>query len=437
MRYGLTMGTWAWAADRVFDGDTVLPDHAVLVQDGRVTAVVPRAAVPVDVPQRYEPDSTILPGLIDTHVHFMRWQAPLYLAYGVTTVRDTGNDQAWILAKRRAAQQDPAGPGIICVGPVLDGPQPSHRLVARSCPDQHAAVQAVRETAAAGVDGIKLYVGLSSDWLPAMVRAAHATGLKTCKHCCGEGVLAAGKAGVDEFFHLDGILEDVWRDHPSGWLSRWGLPEFAGTLPAQQRVADEIARLGMTATPTLAYWQSQWRLRAPDYTPDRDTRHVPPAMVDLQRALARDTAAADQWRRALAAAQRFVGLLYERGVRILAGTDVPCGAVPAGLSLWHELALLEASGLSNRDALRSATSVAAEFLGLRERGSLRTGTVADLVVVRGDPTQRIPAEPEILTVVRQGVEHQPADLLARAAGLASTVTEDPWGRQMQIHAAGP
>lgn len=71
----------------------------------------------------------------------------------------------------------------------------------------------------------------------------------------------------------------------------------------------------------------------------------------------------EQWRRALRAAQTFVGLLLDRNVPVLAGSDVPCGLVAPGRNLWRELELLAEAGMSPAHALRAATSAAADFIG--------------------------------------------------------------------------
>ena len=427
-------GRMAVSAARLFDGGRVLTDRAVVVENGVVSAVIPRESLPDGLSIRHEPDCTIIPGLIDAHVHFMRWQGPLFLAHGVTTVRDVGNDPAWILARRRE-WPDNLWPRILCVGPLLDGPAPIHPFVARCCSDSADAVAAVRETIAAGFDGIKLYVGLKTDWLPAMARESHAAGLKVSMHCQKDGVLRPGRAGVDEFFHLDGILADIWPAHPPGWLNVWGLPELAQTWDRQREVADSIRGLGMTATPTLTYWDSQWRVRTADHRRSDDMRRVPPAMIEWQASEAPDPAASEQWKQALHAAQRFVGLLQERGVPLLAGTDVPCGAVPPGLSLWRELALLVEAGLSPTQALRAATSGAAAFLGHTRLGRLSPGSAADLVLVRGNPLERFPEQPDVAGVMRQGTFYRPAELLAAAETAASTLKEEPWGRQFALHRA--
>ena len=421
-------GVVAYSGARIFDGRQTLVDHAILVEGGIVSAVVPCDSVGETVTHYREQDCTVLPGLIDTHVHFMRWQGPQFLAFGVTTVRDTGNPLKWIL-DRRGEWEDKRWPRILCLGPLLDGPVPAHEVVARPCVDLADSLIAVQETTKAGVDGVKFYVGLDPEWLPSMVEEGHANGCKVSMHCAGGGVLGAARAGVDEFFHLDGILADVWPGHPPGWLDVWGLPEFPRTLDQQRAVADGIRGSGITATPTLAYWDSQWRIRTPDSLGPEDLRYTPPSMIEWQT-VAADPASSEQWRRALHAAQRFVALLLERDVPVLAGSDVPCGLVPPGRSLWRELSLLAEAGMSPAQALRAATSDAAAFLGRRDLGSLVPGSAADMVLVRGNPLDAIPSRPDIAMIIRKGVVYRREDLLAAEQ---ESLDDEPWALQFKRH----
>ena len=80
----------AYTADRVFDGYRILENQVVLVEDKVVTDTIALGDLPADMPLQQYLGCTLIPGLIDTHMHFMRWQGPLFLAYGVTSVRDTG-----------------------------------------------------------------------------------------------------------------------------------------------------------------------------------------------------------------------------------------------------------------------------------------------------------------------------------------------------------
>ena len=249
-RSGTTDGVVAYSGARLFEGERAVVNHAVLVKDGMVSDVVPYDSVPQAVTHYREQDCTLLLGLIDIHVHFMRWQGPQFLASGVTTVRDAGNSLKWIL-DRRGEWEEKRWPRILCLIPLLDGPAPVHEVVGRPCTDLAAAVVAVQETVKAGVDGVKFYVGLPPEWLPAMVKAGHAAGRRVSMHCAGGGALAAARAGADEFFHLAGILTNIWPAAPPGWLDVWGLPEFGRTIDRQRAVADRLRASGITATRRL------------------------------------------------------------------------------------------------------------------------------------------------------------------------------------------
>ena len=418
----------AFSGARLYDGTQSQDDQAVLVQSGRVLDVVSRAKVPEGITHHHEADCTILPGLIDIHVHFMRYQGPQFLAYGVTTVRDTGNDLPWILARREEWESKP-WPRILCLGPILDGPVPVHEQVCRRCVDVADAVAAVGETAKAGTDGLKFYVGLDPAWIPAMAEEGHAAGCKVSMHCAGGGVLSAARAGVDEFFHYDGILADLYPDRPRAWLNAWGRPDFAETLDRQRVVADGIRESNITATPTLAYWDSQRRIREAGWPESEDLRYTPAEMTAWQ-AVPPEPKLLDEWRRALEAAQRFTGLLLERGVPILAGSDVPCGIIPPGLSLWRELSLLVGAGMSPSRAIRAATADAATYLGTPELGRLSPGSVADLVFLRGNPLEAIPSTPEVVMTLHNGRLYRPTELLVREE---NSLEDEPWARQFKQH----
>jgi len=418
----------AFSGARVFDGKRILVDQAVLVEGRMVSDIVPCDSVPEAATRYHEDDCTILPGLIDTHVHFMRWQGSQFLAFGVTTVRDTGNLLKWIL-DRRGEWEEKRWPRILCLGPLLDGPTPGHDVISRRCVDLADALMAVEETAKKNVDGLKFYVGLKPEWLPSMVEQGHASGYKVSMHCADGGALVAARAGVDEFFHLDGILAEVWPGHPPGWLDLWGMPEFGRTLGRQRAVADHIRGSGITATPTLAYWDSQWRIRTADSLGPEDLRYTPSSMIEWQT-VSPDPASSERWRRALHAAQSFVGLLLERDVPVLAGSDVPFGLVPPGRSLWRELSLLAEAGMSPPQALRAATSDAAAFLGRQELGSLTPGSAADMVLVRGNPLDAIPSRPDIAMIIHNGVVYRPEDLLAV---VEQGLEDEPWAVQFKRH----
>ena len=160
-----------------------------------------------------------------------------------------------------------------------------------------------------------------------------------------------------------------------------------------------------------------------------------PADLFTWSAAERDAELGETWRRAWRAALRFQSLLLARQVPTLAGSDTPCGGILPGQSLWRELSLLVAAGLSPVAALRSATAVAADFLEQPDLGRLQKGCAADLVFVRGDLSQQIPERPDLARVVRDGTEYAPTLLLQRAKTVEASWRDDPWAQQFAQHFA--
>ena len=160
-----------------------------------------------------------------------------------------------------------------------------------------------------------------------------------------------------------------------------------------------------------------------------------PADLFTWSAAERDAELGETWRRAWRAALRFQSLLLARQVPTLAGSDTPCGGILPGQSLWRELSLLVAAGLSPVAALRSATAVAADFLEQPDLGRLQKGCAADLVFVRGDLSQQIPERPDLARVVRDGTEYAPTLLRQRAETVEASWRDDPWAQQFAQHFA--
>ena len=198
--------------------------------------------------------------------------------------------------------------------------------------------------------------GLEDAVLARLVVAAHHQGLQAIAHATtAEGYHRAIRAGFDVLIHvpIDGELDE----------------ETARTLAARNVVC----------VPTLCAMRRMVVLM----------RETSEAEVDFDNAL------------------RSVKLLYNAGVRICAGTDAnQMNRVPVdiGKSLHEEMELLVRAGLSNRDALRAATTVPAEAFKLRDRGLLQSGRRADLVLVEGNPLEDITNTRRIRKAWIKGIE---------------------------------
>lgn len=404
---------------RVVHGDGRVTPRATVVVRGRRIAIVQPGATVGGPPGRREIDAagrTLLPGLIDAHVHVSDWSLPLFLRYGVTSVRDLNNDPAYVLPLAREDATD--RPRVVASGALLDGPGSFWRnaVEVASVGDVRAAV---RREIAAGAGVIKVYTRLHPALVAVAVDEARARGITVAAHLGKTNALEAAAAGVASLEHLSGIPEAA-SDDPSrlraahdDFLGGWTAfeREWPRLQPeALDRVARALVQRGVAIVPTLALHEAFSRLGDPDLRRDPALAGVPRGVLDREWDPA-DIMGRAKWtpeiladfRRALVAEQRFVAAYARLGGRVVAGTDTPQQFVVPGWSLHRELQLYVAAGLTPAAAIRSATSDAAALLGIADRaGTIDVGRDADLVLVEGDPLRDIRATTAIRLVVRLG-----------------------------------
>lgn len=372
-------------------------DHTVVVRDGRIAEVRPRRAT--------DPDPLcagcfVLPGLIDAHVHtppraLVGMQALfglMYLAHGVTTVRDVGSSDASVadLAARWNAGRA-VGPRMLRCGPVLDGEPPGWPM-AETIRGADEGGAAVRRLAEEGVDCIKVYNEVDRDAFHAVAAAAREAGLPLVGHVPH----AVGLDAVTDFEaqHLTGLPYLAHPRPPLGMDVR--SEDLLAMTDTEIRDALDAAAAGRVAfTPTLANFAL--RLIASDpsrFPPTPATRFLPPWFGPAWGLVAghpEGEAAIETQLRALATTRDLVGRARDRGIDVLAGTDTLMPWVVPGESLWLELeALADAFG-DPEAALVAATTVNGRHLAPGEIGVVAAGARADLLVLSADPTRDLAA----------------------------------------------
>ncbi len=384
-------GTVFTAADR----DAVLRDAWVLVQDGRIASVSseePR--VNGDVSRFDERDATLLPGLVDVHVHLVNsgspnwldevkqpyavsaWRAAEHarqtLLGGFTSIRDLGSLDGLVVALRDAQVSGLLpGPRIRAANQLVTMTGGHGHWMGRQADGPDEVRKAVREQLKAGADCVKLMATggvmtpgvepgaqqFTYEELKAGVEEAHKAGRKTASHAQGsDGIKAAVLAGIDSIehgFYMTGEIIELMKERGTC---------FSVTLAAAGGIADAPPN-------TVPEWARAKAVRVRD-------AHV------------------DSFRRA-----------YASGVKIVLGTD-------AGTPYNHhgenaqELSLMVKYGMTPLDGLRAATRNGAELLDLGEEiGTIEAGKAADLVLCRGDATQNVDLlcdRANLLAVVQAG-----------------------------------
>lgn len=395
----------------VLKGATVLVDEELEPRNGAAVVVKDGMILDVRIPEEIEIPSTatvldlsgytLMPGLIDLHVHlgppeldvdeavapggwprlildyvqFFPGKRRAFLSHGITTIRSLGDDYGWVMKMReklRAAELE--GPRLYAAGPMFTtarghpvltlGVDPASDAIRLPVTPEEAR-QAIAALAA-GEDRVDLIKVIQDRGLPrfplepiapnvlnALVREAHRRKLPVVAHWGTlEDLRDVLGAGADGLQHLEarGVQE--------------ALPEEISWLMGGHDVS---------LAPTLAALEAA-TLRSRSPLP-RDT---------FQQLVSR------------------VGVLHNAGVRVVAGSDSGLPGVRAGAGLHRELQLFTQSGLSPRAALRAATSDAAKELRTARIGAIAPGRVADLIVLDGNPLRRIEDIRNVIMVFREG-----------------------------------
>jgi imidazolonepropionase-like amidohydrolase len=368
---------------RVFDGDRVRPRADVLVEDGRIVAVgTGLRGTPV------VRGATLLPGLIDAHVHLTPGSSRQAITFGVTTQLDMFAEPAVVRAER-AAGPNAADLRSAGIGATAPGGHPAQYGRFGDFPTVSGvdgAAAFVADRLREGSDYLKVFAtsapgdpdlpALDADTVAALVAVAHGRGVLAVAHATDQDAARrAVEAGVDGLAHLP--FDRV----PS-----------AGFVAA-------LARARAFVIPTLTAVESFVQVRT-GFAEDPLVRRRlgPDALANLADVMGPPPPARYRVGHATAA----IRPLRDAGVPLLAGTDAGAPGTAHGASLHRELALLVAAGLTPVEALACATSTPARCFNLADRGRIAPGLRADLVVVDGDPTTTIEETLAVERVYRGG-----------------------------------
>ncbi len=394
-------------------GSPALNDSVILIENGVITAAGRRDQVPVpaDAAVLDASGKFAIPGLWDMHAHYeqVEW-GPIYLAAGVTSVRDVGNEFDFIrtIHDELDRKQNPAiGPHLEFAG-VIDGTSPiSIGAIVAVTPDQ--ARSWVEKYAAAGARQIKIYSSVAPDVVKAITAEAHACGMTVTGHI-PEGMTAIEGVndGMDQINHIVFLAPYFSRPvlDTNGKPDRTKPPVLELDGPRSRDLISTLKAHHTILDPTLAIYESGLITKPLDQIePGLD--HVAP---QLREALDSPPAPADKAelmnarRLALIAALR---VLHAAGIPIVAGTDQ---GIP-GYSIHHELELYVEAGFTPLEAMQSATIEAAHALGVdKESGSLQSGKRGDVLLLDADPLADIHNTRRVWRTVAAGAIYDPAPL---------------------------
>lgn len=385
---------------RVFDGERTISKSDVLIRDGRIVEVRPR----IQHPSAQTVDGTgktLLPGLIDSHVHGFPGAASDALRFGVTTEVEmfsmAGKDALAAEERQRQSYERTAAADIWSSGVGVTPPQ---GVIAKSAPagsfptltNQADAKAFVAVRAAEGSDQIKIfyddgswngarparYERFTPEQLGRIIAAARELKLKAIVHTGGleesKTAIAKGATGLAHVFRGGSDEEFIRLAKQNGAFVIPTLAAIAGASGAGDgtRVANDPKTAAVLSP-------SQKQTLTSDIKASVNSKVLSEAIATVLR-------------------------LHSAGVTIVAGTDAPNPGTAHGAAIPIELSYLVRSGLTPTEALRAATSVPARTWDMNDRGRIAPGYRADLLLVAGDPSANIDAIRDIVAVWKNGFQ---------------------------------
>jgi imidazolonepropionase-like amidohydrolase len=339
----------------------------------------------------------IMPGLFDTHAHVAGVRKNSYdqstsenmldmlLNYGITTIRNPGGPtNESVQLREKVLNGNLSGPEIFTAGRLLNTPEFPVPFVERQVTTEEDVREEIRSQAETGVDYIKLYIGLKPDLIKAAVDEAHRQGIKVIGHLYLTSWTDAANLGIDFLTHgvpVSPFLlpEDKQRvfnrtsggpfDH-SLWLD---LVDLKSTEIGN--MIDSLVQHQIPVDPTLNVYEAIFKRGLPD--PQNEQR----------------------WSKVL----QLTKMMYDSGVNIMSGTDIPNFELVPGDSLHHELELLVEAGINTSDVIKIATKNGAEALDLmNQTGTIEPGKQADILILSENPIEDIANTKRIDTVISDG-----------------------------------
>lgn len=391
---------------RLFDGQEIRRGVNVVVQDGRIAAVGPDVAIPRGAEVVPGEGRTLLPGLIDAHVHLFpatpdpRRSLRQALVFGVTTELDMTSDPDTVarLREEQRAGEAPSRADMFSPGwaatapgghgsgeqygiegvPTIRGPEEAASWVEARAEEVADYVKIIYEDGSAFGTSLPT---LSPATVERVTEEAHQRDLLAVTHVTTlHGARVAVEAGTD-------VLAHAWMD---------SVPE-----PAFVR---KVADRDVAVIPTLSVLESIAGREGGDSIaadPRLEPYLLPGSARNLEQSYA-EILGREPTPEAFERALDVVSRLHEAGVPILAGTDASVPGTTHGPILHRELKLLVEVGLTPAEALAAATAATAETFALEDLGRVHEGARADLLLVEGDPTEDVTDIREIVAVWKEG-----------------------------------
>ena len=392
----------------------------VIVENGKISSILPagnsilqRTDSVIDCRGKF-----LMPGLWDMHGHFGKEEGAMYLAGGVTHLRDMGNDKIVQVYQKQIRENKLLGPDISYLSGFIDKADPFQGPTGKIILSLDEGLLAIDDYHRLGYNQIKLYSAIKPEWVAPLAERAHKYGMHLCGHIPSHMTTEqAIMAGYDEITHMNFILLNFMSDTidtrtPARFRC---VGDEGGKIDIQSKKVHDFIALMKKKNIALDATMNVWEGMFNEFKGDTNgylkpiISWLPPAWrseVSIQTPFANDIQR-PSYESAYQTMMSMLKLLYENGILLVAGTD-------GGLAnaLHHELEIYVEAGIPANEALKTATYNAAFDCGLQDRyGDLIPGAEADLILIDGNPAEDISSIRRVNLVIKNNLIYHPKELL--------------------------
>jgi imidazolonepropionase-like amidohydrolase len=345
----------------------------------------------------------VIPGLFDMHSHvagvrknsynqnFSENALEMLLDYGVTTIRSpAGPTNESIALKQNVSKGNIEGPEMFTAGVLLNGPQIAIPFVEAQISTEEQAREEVRLQAAAGVDFVKLYVGLPPNLVKAAIDEAHNQGIRVIGHLYMTSWTDAANLGIDALTHgvpvnpfllPSGDKQEQFLENGGGPFEHFLWLDLVDLNSTEiEDMINALVENDIPVDPTLSIYEAMLKDDI-----DQD------GFSDPQNQL--------RWAKVL----QLTKIMYDNGVQILSGSDIPNFGLVPGASLHNELELLVEAGIEPLEVIEIATNNGATALDIDEIvGTIQPQKQADMIILSENPLENITNTKTIEAVLVDG-----------------------------------
>ncbi len=399
----------------IIDGNSKLrPDSTIIISENEIVGIIDEDIINKFHYYEKKPNSTlidlsgkyVLPGLIDKHAHvagvlknsfnqtYSEETLRMLLANGITTIRNPGgptNESVGL--KNNVSFERILGPQIFTAGILLNSPAVTIPFVEKKVNSVLAIKEEISIQANTGVDFVKLYVGLTPNLVKEAIDKAHSLGLGVIGHLYLTSWTDAANENIDFLTHGVPVSPSLLSSHNRENFMKDGSGPFdhfhwLKLVNMNSKEIDEMIHIlvkkSVYVDPTLSVYES---------------------MVD-----ANPVHGETLWAKVLQLTKK----MFDNGVKLLSGTDIPNFGLVPGKSLHHELELLANAGIPASDIIQIATKNGAEALRiLNSTGSIEEGKQADILVLSSNPIENISNTKDIYMIINNGKIIDRSDLEMR------------------------